>query len=414
MSAIAGGILAGMISNVAADQKANEQFEREQQLMRMQNRMNQHNALMAYSNQVQGAKLAGLSPAMLNGATPQVAAPVSKGTAQMAENVEFDQTLGMLDAQKRNVEAQTEKTKAETAKIEGVDTENVKSDTALKTAQKIHTDADVSRVKQEAERIKNINTVWNDENDAMSTFGQAMAQKWTESKWFNSLAPDTKATIRSMADGEIVLTIGGVNALERAIFAQKNLSDADRALVKNAFDNIITDSMLQDKKVMEALTKMPEIERNKARAQIYDLIQSGNVHNIDWKWKNKEFESKQFNDPDWTWQEFWKDPSLKNFMTWIQASYSDKLNSLRETAQNAVVHYVGAKAFGEAAGQAVSQITKSGKAEGVNRTFDKTIDHPTIYGNDGSILRRGYTEHVRGYKNQGNENQGVQSMKFKK
>ena len=145
-AAIAGAVLANLASNAMADVKAETAYDREQQLMRQQNRMNQHNALMAYTNQVQGAKLAGLSPAMLNGASPQVAAPVTKGSAPVAENVEFDPAALLMNAQADNLKAQTEKTKAETAKIEGVDTEATRADIDLKAAQKLFTGANQAKV----------------------------------------------------------------------------------------------------------------------------------------------------------------------------------------------------------------------------------------------------------------------------
>ena len=124
MTSVLAGLAGTAVSNATSEWHASKQFNREKQLMGIQNDMNRANALDAYSQQVQGLKMAGLSPALLNGQTPNVAAPVSKGSVGMAENVEFDPATLLLDAQRENVEADTEKKKAETEKISGVDTQN--------------------------------------------------------------------------------------------------------------------------------------------------------------------------------------------------------------------------------------------------------------------------------------------------
>ena len=346
---VAGAVLANLASNAMADAKAETQFENEQQLMNKQNAMNQHNALMAYMNQVQGAKLAGLNPAMLNGATPQVAAPVSKGNAQMAENVEFDPASLLMQAQAENLRAQTDKTEAETDKIKGVDTENTRADTDLKYAQKLFTGANQAKVEEETRQIRNINQTFDAENDMLANTGMVMAEKWQKSPWYKSLAPDTKATIDSIADGTLPLSIGGLNAIEKTIATQKNLSDADRTLVKNAFDNTITDAMSKNKDVMKALELVPQTERKKAEAEIKNLVASAREHNANAQFKESEYNAETYNNPEWAWANFIKEPNPKNFGIWMQASYSKKLNRLFETANRAAENVAGGLAIGKGA-----------------------------------------------------------------
>ena len=88
---VAAGLLANLASNAMADAKAAAANEEERKNMFLQNMINRRNNVLAYSDQVQGAKMAGLSPAMLNGATPTVTAPVTKANAHQAENVEICQ-----------------------------------------------------------------------------------------------------------------------------------------------------------------------------------------------------------------------------------------------------------------------------------------------------------------------------------
>lgn len=372
MSAIAGGVLAGMISNVAADQKANEQFEREQQLMRMQNRMNQHNALMAYSNQVQGAKLAGLSPAMLNGATPQVAAPVSKGTSQMAENVEFDQNLGLLDAQKRNVEAQTEKTGAETSKIEGVDTENVKADTDLKAAQMILTGrqaktegyrpnqvyaqsekdyASAEQIKAEAQRINNVNKVFAEENTSVALFGQGLAQGWQKESWYSNLSKGTKMVIDDIANGEFDLSIGILNALNRSISTDSQMSAVEKDKVQNAFTRAVIEGQMKDPKVMQALVKTPKAQYNELVARATKLGVETKMLNFEYDWNVEKKDVWTKNDPDKLYAEYQKDPTIENAAKWL-------VSSIRNTGADAFRGAGSAAIAGSAAGQGARAVKR--------------------------------------------------------
>lgn len=252
------------ISNATSEWHANKQFNREKQLMNMQNDMNRANALDAYSQQVQGAKMAGLSPALLNGQTPQVAAPVTKGSVGMGENVEIDPATLLMDAQRKNIEADTAKKQAEVG--------NVEADTSKKTAEKLFTDAGTKKVEEETQNIKNINQTYADTNANLNPMGQALAQKWQSTEWYNKLNPQSKDWIDSVASGNEKLTVGGMQALHTIVNSQKEISDSDRTLVKNAFDNAISEAMYNDEEVMKALAKAPQNEQNKIKEEINKLI----------------------------------------------------------------------------------------------------------------------------------------------
>ena len=71
MVSVLAGLAGGAASNVMSEWHADNQMKREEKLMNKQNAMNRANALDAYSQQVQGLRMAGLSPAMLNGQTIQ-------------------------------------------------------------------------------------------------------------------------------------------------------------------------------------------------------------------------------------------------------------------------------------------------------------------------------------------------------
>lgn len=251
------GILAALASNAMSEMHASNQYTREKNLMNVQNSMNNANALGAYQRQVQGMRMAGLNPAAAMNQAPQQVT-TSKGSVGMAENVEISPESLLLDAQRENIQADTAKKRAETG--------NVEVDTGKKFAEKLFTEAGTEKVQAETTNINNINDTYADTNRSLAEFGRGMAEKWQASPWFNNLEPKTKDTIDAIATGEMPLTVGGIKALSDVIDAQKNLSDADRAVVRNAFDNAVTESMFSDKAVMDAISKEP-----KAR---YDLLNS--------------------------------------------------------------------------------------------------------------------------------------------
>lgn len=302
-AAIAGAVLANLASNAMADAKAETAYEREQQLMRQQNRMNQHNALMAYTNQVQGAKLAGLSPAMLNGATPQVAAPVTKGSAPVAENVEFDPASLLMNAQAENLKAQTEKTEAETAKIKGVDTENVKADTDLKVAntlltgaekglteaktrtegfrpnqvwaesEKTYADtektrAETGKVKVDARRIGQLNEQYADTNKALKKIGPSVAKSIMNSDAYANFDDNTKVYFRKVADGSLPLSVGALDAVTSLVNANDNIRSKDKEATSYQLAKDVLHEQIADSGVRAAIAKLPKQTAEKLDAEI--------------------------------------------------------------------------------------------------------------------------------------------------
>lgn len=263
METVLAGLAGNMVSNATSEWHAGKQMQRETRLMGIQNDMNKANALSAYQNQVQGARMAGLSPALLNGQTPQVAAPVSKGSVSQAENVEIDPATLLLQAQKENIEADTAKKQAEVP--------NVQADTGKKIAERLYTNAGTDKVQAETQNINNINDTYAAQNRSLAEMGKGMAEKWQSEPWYNKLSPQTKDTIDSIAVGTTPLSVGGMAALQDVIKAQKDLSDADRALVKNAFDNAIMDAQFSDEAIMKAIADSPKNEQERLKAQIDNI-----------------------------------------------------------------------------------------------------------------------------------------------
>ena len=261
LASLGAGVAIAGVNNLLSEAHASKAHARQLELMEKQNAMNKANALSAYSTQVQGMRMAGLNPASLEGAgNPNVSAPVSQGSASQAENVQMDPASMLLKAQADNLNADTAKKRAEVG--------NVYQDTDLKFAQKLFTNENTDKVNKEAQNIQNINDTYADTNRALSEYGRGMAEKWQASPWYSKLSPATRDTIDAIASGETPLTVGGIRALQDVISSQKELSDADRALVRNAFDNAVTESMFNEKSVMSAITRAPLWQQKKLKADI--------------------------------------------------------------------------------------------------------------------------------------------------
>lgn len=256
MAAVGG---AYALNNVMSEVHASNQAKRDAALMRQQNALNKSNILGAYADKVAGLKMAGLNPALAaDGATPAVAT-ATKPSAAAAENVELDPSSLLLKAQADNLNADTAKKRAEVG--------NVNEDTELKYAQKLFTGANQGKIEEETQNIKNINDTYASENRYLKDIGRGMAEKWQASTWYNALAPQTRDTIDAIASGETPLTIGGMNALRSVIDSQAKLSDADRKLIQNAFDNAVTEAMFNDASVMESIAQAPKNQQDLLKRQ---------------------------------------------------------------------------------------------------------------------------------------------------
>lgn len=409
---VAGAVLANLASNAMADMKAQTQFENEQQLMRQQNRMNQHNALMAYMNQVQGAKLAGLNPAMLNGATPQVAAPVSKGNAQMAENVEFDPASLLMQAQADNLKAQTEKTEVETDKIAGVDTENTKADTQAKHAAKLLTQAQTvteknrpnliaaqtANTEEETTRIRNLNNAFAEENSAMGLFGQTMAQNWQKEPWYNKLSKGSKMVIDDIAKGNLDLTVGIANALDKSISTDQNMNQTEKNKFEYELTEKVIEAQLKNPKVMKALEKLPSAQYNELVNRATKLATENKVLQFDLKWNKEKKDIWDKNDPDKLYREYQKDPTVENAVKWV-------VGSLRNTGTEVLKSTAPAAIHGSAMKTGLEHQSSNPKLNGYNTPSGRPKSDP--------LQTRGYKKGDLLDRDTFNKlpNTGVQSMK---
>ena len=237
-----------VMNNLLNQKNASDSYEREKKLMDKQHSMNVADTVNAHTYNVEGMRMAGLNPALGQGATPAVPA-TGLGSADMAQTSPMDPKDVLTMAQIDNIQADTEVKKAQVP--------DLKASAGLKVAETLFRHAGTAKINEETRNIENINRQYADQNQALGAYGQIMAQKWQSSEWYAGLSPDSKYTIDAMATGELPMSVGAMTALERTIQAQKNLSDADRAVVKNAFDNAVADAMFNDQAVMNAIAREP-------------------------------------------------------------------------------------------------------------------------------------------------------------
>lgn len=261
---LAGGLATTFLNNKMAEHNANVSYNRQKELMSRQNEMNMANVMNTPGVQAFGLKRAGFNPAMVAGAGTQAAPTVSQGNADMPQTVPFNSQDALLFAQMENIKANTKKTEAE-AEIIPTEGERMSAQTVLYGKQAELTEEQKEQVKQEALRIKNINEQYSEQNKGLTMYGRILAEKWQSTDWYNHLSQDTRDTIDSLAAGDVNLTVGLMDALERQIKAQSDISDFDHKLVRNAFDNAIIESQFNDKEVMHALQKEPWYKKENLR-----------------------------------------------------------------------------------------------------------------------------------------------------
>lgn len=349
MGSLAASVGEGIVNNMFAKDNAQWSYNRQKKMMQAQNAMNNANIANAPIKQVEGLRMAGFNPAMVNGAGTAAAANVSQGNVDMPQTIPFDFDFNqayLLEAQKQNIQAQTEKLEAETANLPKTG-ENIEADTNLKVAQKLYTDMNKDKVEEEVTHMRNENDAFAAENESLKAMGEVMANKWKTSDWYKKLGPDTKATIDAIADGTLPLTVGAVRALDKVIKAQKDLSDADRSLVDNAFANAITEGMFKDPKVMEALTKMPEANIDNIKARTLQAIQDALFTKINKDWTKDKYDVYHKQDPDYLYKEYQKNPDLENLIKWLSATVNDKLDKAYDAGTKVIPTIAGAKAIGK-------------------------------------------------------------------
>lgn len=245
-----------------------KQFENQKELQDRAFKMNEQAVQRQAQNQVIGMQNAGLNPAAVNGAgAPSIQAGAAAGGTSQLANI-FTGVAELIAAAKAPTEiekmvAETGKTKAETGLTEA---QTTKTETEIPSII-----ANTEKIKQETNKLfedtinaKNANAVWESTNNFYKSYAPTMFDEYKtkleKAGVWESLSPRTKDTIEGLIDGSIEMDMGSIIALSQLISSQKQISDTDKAMLQNALEGTILSKQLNDKNVIDALTKIPENE----------------------------------------------------------------------------------------------------------------------------------------------------------
>lgn len=281
----AAGAGIGYLINEAA---AENQLKRQKELVHFANSLNEQNVSNQAALEVQGLKNAGLNPAMADGSgAPQVSGGQASANSVPTLGNIFDGIAQIITAAKApseisRTESETSRTQAETSRTQA-DTSRVKSETSL-NAQKLNlvtpqlmkkTGAEIDSLVQSIRGAKNANDTFEAADKFLryhsAVIFESALNKLQKDGLFDALSEDTQNTLVALANGQIQLGQGEIDALRKSIDAQVALSDADKALVHNAFDNAVVAKQFADKKVFESIYKAPQAVRDYTYKQMKKL-----------------------------------------------------------------------------------------------------------------------------------------------
>lgn len=251
-----GSILAnlglGAVNNVMSEWHADQAFKRQKELMSMQNRMNNANAVNAYSQQVEGARMAGLNPAMLNGQQPAVQS-VSQGSAPQGENVELNPQDMLLMAQVDNIKAQTNKTKEETEQVHKVNEITDTANDAAKATYLEHLDRQIADLTDQASKFK------------------------PGSKEYDSLmdrVDQLNASKEKVNDPAFVGALGIAQGMKSGAESVKADFDAVNGFLNGRLDKNVLLKKNMDPGIVDAIASMPKLQKEHLAQSIEQIKQA--------------------------------------------------------------------------------------------------------------------------------------------
>lgn len=251
IGSILAGLATGAVNNFMSEWHADKAQDREKELMEKQNQMNKVNALDAYRNTVQGMKMAGLNPAIANDSQPVQASPVSKGSGAKGENVELSPQDLLIQAQAKNLDAQTEKIKeeagAEKRKNDITDTSN----DAAKATYLEHIDRQVAELTDEAGKLK---------KDS-AEYGRLMDR-----------IDQLNASKEKVKDPKFVGALGIADGIRSGAEAVKSDFDVINNFLRGKMDKEVLVKKF-GKNVAEDLARMPKLQRQQLEETITHIQQ---------------------------------------------------------------------------------------------------------------------------------------------
>lgn len=269
---LAASLGTGVMNNMMAQQNAETSYNRQKAMMKEQERYNTAMMTSAPIAKIEGLRMAGFNPAMVEGVGSSTPATVSQGNADMPQTIPFDAStiaqLGLIDAQRENIEAQTEKTKAETLVVP-TEGEKNSAQAMLYGKEAELTEEQKKKVQEEAQKIANENKNYTDENERLKDLGQTVAKEWMRSDWYDKLPDHLKGYIEELASGKFDLTIGDLQAFDALLSTQGNISDKAKATMENTVLVEIAKKQLLNDESLTSIANLP-VEEYRLKSNLAD------------------------------------------------------------------------------------------------------------------------------------------------
>ena len=249
---LAGSLATTFLNNRMAQENANISYNRQKELMAMQNDMNMGNVKNAPGVQAFGLRQAGFNPAMVNGAGTQSAPTVSQGNADMPQTIPFNAQDALLFSQMENINANTKKIEEET---EGVKKQNDITDAANSAAAVTYVegiDRELTDLNAQLRKIDENNPHYAEIEKRISTLEASKAK---------------------VNDPLFVGALGIAQGIRSGSDAQKANFDAVNNYIKGRIDRDVLERQLKDPSVRNALAKLPREQYREVMTRINNIRQ---------------------------------------------------------------------------------------------------------------------------------------------
>lgn len=251
-TAAAGNIFGGYLNYMMNSNLAKQQWKQQEKMQERAYQLNEQAVQNQAQNMAHGLENAGLNPAMAGngGGAPTVQAGSAASASSNLSQV-FNGLTELIGAIKAPTEI--EKTIAETQKT------TAETESTITNIDKIR--ADAKKISEETRNIQNLNEAFESERNFLKKhtggiFTGYIGQLKATKQWEN-LPTKTKMTLEDLAEGNMELDQGALNALQKIIDTQGNLSERDKQILSNTKQMIIDYNQITNKKVMDAIVKLP-------------------------------------------------------------------------------------------------------------------------------------------------------------
>ncbi len=249
---LAGSLATTFLNNRMAQENASVSYNRQKDLMDIQNSMNMANASNMPGIQAFGLRKAGFNPAMVSGVGTQAPPTVSQGNADMPQTIPFNSQDALMFAQMRNLNVQADKTEEETR--------------GVKQANDI-TDAANSAVA--ATYVQGLDREITDLNAQLRNLDESDPHYAEIEKRIATL----EASKTKVNDPSFVGALGIAQGIRSGADAQKANFDAINNYLQGRIDRDVLERRLKDSSIRNALAKMPREQYRELMARIDNIKQ---------------------------------------------------------------------------------------------------------------------------------------------